>query len=50
MDIKLMGEKEKFVVIYLDDITNFYKSNEEHLKHLKQSFIKCKKYDLSLNP
>ena len=50
MDIAFVGEKEKFVVIYLDDIPVFSQSNEEHLKHLKQTFLKCKKYGLSLNP
>lgn len=34
MDIAFVGEKEKFVVIYLDDIVVFSKLDEEHLKHL----------------
>ena len=34
MDIAFVGEKEKFVVIYLDGIT----------------FLKCRKIGLSLNP
>ena len=50
MDIAFVGEKEKFVVIHLDDITVFSQSNEEHLKHLKQTFLKYRKYGLSLNP
>jgi len=37
-------------VIYLDDITIFSKSNDEHLQHLKQTFKKCRRYDISLNP
>ena len=37
-------------MIYLDDITVFSQSNEEHLKHLRQTFLKCRKYGLSLNP
>ena len=49
MDIAFVGEKEKIVVIYLDDITVFSQSNEEHLKHLKQTFLKCRKFGLSLN-
>jgi hypothetical protein len=28
----------------------FLKSDEEHLKHLRQTFIKCRKYGLSFNP
>ena len=43
MDIAFIGEKDKFVVIYLDDITVFSQSDDEHLKHLKQTFLKCKK-------
>ena len=35
MDIAFSKEKDKFVVIYLDDITVFSKSDEDHLKHLE---------------
>ena len=31
MDISFAGERDKFVVIYLDDITVFSKSDEDHL-------------------
>ena len=50
MDIAFAGERDKFVVIYLDDITVFSKSGDDHLKHLKQVFNKCRKFGLSLNP
>ena len=50
MDIDFVGEKEKFVVIYLHNITMFSQYDEEHLKNLKQTFLKCRKYGLSLNP
>ena len=50
MDIAFVGERDKFVVIYLDDIAVFSQSDDEHLKHLKQTFLKCRKYGLSLNP
>ena len=46
MDIAFVGEKEKIVVIYLDDIMVFSQSDEEHLKHLKQTFLKCRKFGL----
>lgn len=49
MDIAFVGEKYKFIVIYLDDITLFSQSNAKHLNHLKQTFQKCKKYGFSLN-
>ena len=38
------------MVIYLDDITIFSKSNEEYLQHLEQVFKKCRRYGISLNP
>jgi hypothetical protein len=50
MDIAFVGERDKFVVIYLDDLTVFSKSDAEHLVHLKQTFEKCRKFGLSLNP
>lgn len=48
MDIAFVGDK--FVVIYLDDITVFSKFDEEHLDHLKNNFDKCRRFGLSLNP
>lgn len=48
MHISFVGDK--FVVIYLDDITVFSKYDEEHLDHLKKTFEKCRKFGLSLNP
>jgi len=38
------------MVIYLDDITIFSNSDEDHLKHKKLTFIKWGRYGLSLNP
>jgi hypothetical protein len=50
MDIAFIGEKYQFVVIYLDDITVFSRSDKEHCCHLKNVFLKCRRYGLSLNP
>ena len=50
MDIAFVGEQDKFVVIYLDDLTVFSKSDEDHMIHLKQTFEKCRRFGLSLNP
>jgi hypothetical protein len=50
MDIAFVGKRDKFVVIYLDDLTIFSKSDEDHMIHLKQTFEKCHRFGLSLNP
>jgi hypothetical protein len=50
MDIDFVDEKDKFIVIYLDDITVYSTSDEEHLKHLRRDFQKCRKFGISLNP
>jgi hypothetical protein len=38
------------MVIYLDDIMIFSKSDDEHLQHLDNIFLKCRRYGISLNP
>jgi ribonuclease HI len=50
MDIAFIGEKDQFVVIYLDDITVFSRSDQEHCCHLRKVFLKCRRFGLSLNP
>jgi len=50
MDIAFIGEKDQFVVIYLDDITVFSRTDKEHCCHLKRVFLKCHRFGLSLNP
>jgi len=50
MDIAFSKEIHDFLVFYLDDLTPFSKSDEEHLKHLRQIFMTCRKYGISLNP
>jgi hypothetical protein len=50
MDIAFSKEKDKFIVIYLDDIIVYSGSDSEHLKHLEQVFKKCRKFGISLNP
>ena len=49
MDIAFSEELCYFIIIYLDDITVFSKTDEEHLEHLRKVFEKCRKYRLSLN-
>jgi hypothetical protein len=50
MDIAFVDEKDKFIVIYLDDITVYSASDKQHLEHLKKVFQKCRKFGISLNP
>jgi hypothetical protein len=40
MDISFVGEKDNFMLIYLDDITIFSKLDNEHPQPLKQIFQK----------
>jgi hypothetical protein len=44
MDIAFIGEKDQFVVIYLDDITVFSRTDKEHRCHLKKVFLKCQRF------
>jgi hypothetical protein len=50
MNIAFIGEKVQFVVIYLDDITVFSRSDKEHCYHLRKVFSKYWRFGLSLNP
>eukprot|EP00253_Pinus_taeda_P011725 PITA_11725 len=50
MDMDFANEKDVFLVVYLDDLTVFSNSDEEHLYHMKVVFQRCKKYGISLNP
>ena len=50
MDIAFTDEKDKFVVIYMDEITVYSRWDKDHIRHLERVFIKCRKYGISLNP
>jgi hypothetical protein len=50
MDIAFIREKDKLVVIYLDDINVFSKSDKKHCCLLRKVFLKCKQFGISLNP
>jgi hypothetical protein len=49
MYVSFLGERDKFMVIYLDDITIFSKSYDEHLQHIEHVFRKCRRYGIYLN-
>ena len=50
MDIAFAYESDRFVVIYMDDITVYSRFVKDHIRHLEMVFIKCRKYGISLNP
>jgi len=50
MDIAFANEKDVFLVVYLDDLTIFSSSDDEHLHHLRIVFQKCREFGISLNP
>jgi hypothetical protein len=50
MGIDFVGEREKITFIYLDDMTILSNTNEYHIKHLRKTFLKCRKFGMSLNP
>jgi hypothetical protein len=41
---------DKFVLVYLDDITVYSKNVEDHFNHLGQVFLRCREFGVSLNP
>ena len=49
MDLDFVGLKDKFVLIYLDDLTIYSHNHHDHLQHLRKVFMKCKSYGISLN-
>ena len=50
IDIAFAEEREKFVVVYMDDIIVFSKSGRDHIKHPENVFLKCRRFGISLNP
>jgi len=50
MDIAFVREKDKFVLIYLNDIIVYSSSHQDHLQHLKKVLLKCRRFGISVNP
>jgi hypothetical protein len=38
------------IQVYLDDLTVYSKNRSDHFDHLKQVFLRCRKFGMSLNP
>eukprot|EP00253_Pinus_taeda_P018230 PITA_18230 len=49
IDITFVGEKDWFVLIYLDDIIMYSSSHQDHFQHLKKVFLKCRRFGISVN-
>lgn len=49
MEMAFSGLMNKFVLVYLDDITIFLENTEDHLIHLRQIFERCREFGVSLN-
>ena len=41
---------EKFMQVYIDDIVVKSSSEDDHLNHLRQSFLRMRRYGLKMNP
>ena len=50
MDLDFVGMKDKFVLIYLDNLTIYSHIHHDHWKHFRKVFLKCRRYGISLNP
>ena len=50
MDFSFKELIGKIIEIYQDDLTIFSKQRSDHISHLRQVFIRCRKYLISLNP
>ena len=50
MEMAFKNMIEKFVLVYLDDITIYSRSVIDHFGYLRQVSIKCREFGVSLNP
>ena len=50
MEIAFKNMIGRFVLVYLDDIIVYSKNISDHFGHLRQVFIRCREYGVSLNP
>jgi hypothetical protein len=50
MDIAFQVLINQYFIFYLDDVTVYSKNKDDHLAHLRVVLLRCRKYDISLNP
>jgi hypothetical protein len=49
VDVSFRGLINKFVFMYLDDVTVYSKNREENIQQLTQIFKRCRRYVIFLN-
>lgn len=50
MKLEFVGKLNKFIVIYLDDLTVFLEFDAKHIIFFKKFFERCRKIGIYLNP
>jgi hypothetical protein len=50
MDVSFRGLINKYVIVYLEDMTVYSKNKEDHIQHLTHISERCRKYSIYLNP
>ena len=50
MDVEFSQFKDKFMVIYQDELSAYSKEEKDHCEHLEKFFVKALEYGVSLNP
>jgi hypothetical protein len=50
MDISFRCLINLSIVVYLDYVTVYSKNKDDHLAHLRAVLLRCRKYNISLNP
>ena len=50
MDVSFADFKDKFLVVYQDDLIAYSKEAKDHCNHLEKIFIRALEYGVSLNP
>nr|ARD08906.1 hypothetical protein [Alhagi bacilliform virus] len=46
----VFDDLSEFIAVYIDNILIFSQTEEEHAKHLREMFARCRKYGLVLSP
>lgn len=50
MDVAFSHFINVFLAVYKDDLTTYFKKEDEHCEHLEKKFSRALEYGISLNP